>query len=254
MIQLNINTLEVVKYTNKLESLNKTGIPTAVRNTLNTVAFDVKTNTMPAIAKKEFEERKPNFFKANSKVQKATGTNIATMKSIVGFVSAKHNQAVEDLNQQEHGGVIDGRSLITTKQARTGNDWSKSVKPTNRVRNITNVINAEKVKLPKNVKGKAQRFVRAAIMAKKLNGKNAFVLGNKWGGGNQTLSRIDRVVINKKKRTIKFKRTPIYTYRKGRKISVARTNFMQRASMESGLSLERTYQNEAIKQVKKLMR
>ena len=84
---LNINSNAVVSYTNTLEKLHKSAFPVAIRETLNSAAFDVKKNTMPLSAKKSFIERQPTFFKANSKVDKATGFNTSTMKSTVGFFS-----------------------------------------------------------------------------------------------------------------------------------------------------------------------
>jgi hypothetical protein len=250
---LNINSDAVVKHTLRLERLSRSALPVAVRGALNAAAFDVKKNTMPATAKASFIQRKPTFFKAASKVQPAQGFDMKSMKAIVGFVSKGGNdKSVEELEQQEEGGTIGGRSLITTPQARAGGSWNKNVKADLRIKSLKNVINAQKVRFKGADRNKKQKFVRAAIKAKELYGKNAFVLGNIWGSGNQTLSRIDRITFNREKGTVTFKRTPVYTYRKGRKIQVARTNFMKRASLESGLSLEKHYQNEAIKQLKKL--
>ena len=246
---ININSNAVVSYTNKLEQIHRSALPSAVRNALNTTAFNVKTDTMPKSASKAFTERKKNFFKANSKVTKASGFEIKDMKSIIGFVPLSGtNKAVDELQQQEDGGTIGSRSFIPTKEARVGGSMDRQVRVNLRMSAIKSkrIINAEKGK------GSAkQRFVRAAIKAKQLHGKDAFVLGNKWGGGKQTLSRIDRVAINRKDKTVSFKRTPIYTYMPNRKVKVARTNFMKRASMESGLSLERNFQNAAIFQLKK---
>ncbi|KKN42121.1 hypothetical protein LCGC14_0716250, partial [marine sediment metagenome] len=76
MAILNVNTDEVVRYSNKLEKLHRSAFPIAIRGTLNNAAFDVKQKTMPVSAEKEFVNRQPNFFKANSKVNMAKGFNV----------------------------------------------------------------------------------------------------------------------------------------------------------------------------------
>lgn len=251
---LDINSDACVVFANKLEKISRSALPSAIRNTLNTTAFNVKTVTMPKEAKSTFTERKPNFFKANSKVVKASGFNVQSMKATVGFVPLKgDNKAVDELEQQEHGGTIDNREFIPMKGARQGGSDDKQVKANFRLNAMRGkkVINAEKVRF-KNGKGsQKQKFIRAAFRAKKEGGANAFVLGNKWGGGKQTLSRIDKV--SRGNGTISIKRTPLYTFQPNRKIKVARTNFMKRASLESGLQLDKNFQNAAIFQLKKYM-
>lgn len=247
-MEIDVNTNGVIYFTNKLEKLNRSAFPNAVRATLNSAAFDVKQKTMPAQARLEFVHRSPNFFKANSKVEMATGWNLHQMKSQVGFKSTNgKNQAVEDLKQQEHGGTIGGRSFIPMDMARIGKTDGGMVKSGFRMGKMKNVVDARMV----NAKSKKQRFIKAAFKAKELYGNNAYVLGNPWSGGKRTLSKIDEISSSVKNRQLQIKRTPLYTFVKGRKISVAGTNFMKRASMESGLKMEKFYIIEATKQFKK---
>jgi hypothetical protein len=250
---LDINTDGIVVYTNKLEQIHKSALPVAVRAALNGAAFDVKKNTMPEEAAHAFIQRKKNFFKANSTVQPAKGFSIEKMEAVVGFKSrtGTADQAVEDLEQQEHGGTIGERDFIGLKGSRKSGSWEQEVKANLRLGNLKNlnIVNADKVRFKNHGKRKAQKFIRAAIIAKKNYGKNAFVLGNKWGGGNRTLSRIDSITMGDGRVT--FERTPLYTYRPNRKVDVARKNFMKRASLESGLTIEKRFVNEAIKQLKK---
>ncbi len=238
-MQLNINTNAVV------EKMHKSAFPSAVRGALNKAVFDVKKNTMPSEAKKAFTQRSPNFFKANSRFENAQGFNVNSMKATVGFIpiaiTGKNNHAVEDLEQQENSGTIEGRSYIAMKKARMGKGLVRSNARMAALKN--NIIDANKGK----AKTAKQRYIRAAIMAVKL-GK--FVLGNKWKG-NQTLSRIDGISSTIKTRNLKISRIPLYTFRKNRKITVAGTNFMKRASYESGLNIEKYYIQEAIRQFKK---
>lgn len=244
---LNINMDAVVRHTSKLERMHKSALPVAIRTALNSAAFDVKKRTMPAAADAAFVKRKPNFFKANSKVEMATGFQIENMRSIVGFKPLSgNNKAVDELEQQEEGGVINNRTLIPMDTARSGGSNQKLVRANARLAALKKqkVIDASKVKS----ESAKQRFIRAAIKAQELD---ALVLGNK-NGGKRTLSRINSIAFNKKKRTLKIKRTPLYTYDQGRVVRVKATNFMKRASMESGLQLEEHYIKAASKQIQRL--
>lgn len=248
-MQLNVNLNAIKEFAGQLKKVSRSALPVAIRSALNSAAFDVKKNTMPKRAQAEFTQRKPTFFQANSKVEQASGFNVSEMKATVGFISRSGDQAVDELEQQEHGGRIGGRSFIATKQARTGSNWGKNVRTDLRISSIKSakIIDSEKTK----AKSARQRFVRSAIMAKKVFGKNAFVLGNKSSSGSRTLSRIDRVSFGKRDKSIKIKRTPIYTYEAGRKVKIAGTNFMRRASLESGMSLGKNFQDAAIRQLKR---
>lgn len=231
-MKLNINNDEVVKHTNRLEKMHRSALPLAIRNTLNSVAFDVKKSTMPASAEREFVTRAPNFFKANSRVQMAKGWNVDSMQSIVGFVPK--DQAVEDLEQQEYGGTIEARSFIPMDQARAGGPAAK-VRPSNRLSRIGKVVNAN------TMEGKTPqaKFLNAARKA----GKGGFVLGNL---PEKTLWKIEAI----DGRTIKKK--PLFSYEKNRDVSVSATGFMRTASMESAKKLEAIFIREAERQIDRL--
>ena len=239
MATLNINTDEVVRWTNKLEKMHRSALPLAIRGSLNSAAFDVKQKTMPSTSK-VFTNRSKNFFKANSSVLMAKGFKAKSMQAMVGFTSARlkggDNFAVKDLEQQERGGKIGGKSFIPSDEARGGSN-TKAVKPINRLSAITNIINA------KNFRGnKKQRLIRAIHRA----GKGGYVLGSAISGEN-TLFRVKS--LNKKGA---FKLTPLYDFKKGRKVSVTGTGFMRIASLKSGRKIESFYIKEAKKQIKRL--
>ncbi len=240
-MELNINTDKVVAFTNKLETLHRSALPVAIRGALNNAAFDVKQNTMLKTSTKEFINRNRTFFKANSRVEMAKGFNVDSMKAKVGFVTNRlrgNDQAVEDLEQQEHGGSIKGRAYIPLKKAR-GGSWVRAVRPSNRLGRVKNVVNSNKVQ----GKTPAQRFTRAAIMA----GKGGYVLGNLK---NKILWKITSVVKNKNGLIIK--KIALYTYDKGRSVKVKATGFMEKASKESGKKIEKFYITQAKKQIKRL--
>lgn len=239
-VHFDINNKAVVVLVNKLEKLRKTALPNAIRNTLNSAAFDVKQNTMPVSAEKNFEKRKPNFFKANSKVFMAQGRDVKGLKAIVGFTSSNaqyNNFAVEELEQQEHSGIINKRTFVPLDFARSGGSHSSQILPSNRLKVIKNIKEASKA----TGVNRKQQFIRAAIAA----GKKGFVIGNL---GKQTLFRIDNI----KKvdgRTV-ITRTPIYSFKQGRSVRIRKaTHFMRSASYQSAKKINTFFIKEAKKQI-----
>lgn len=248
-MQLNINTDAAVKFTNKLEKISRSALPVTVRQTLDGAAFDVKKNTMPNTAKGTFTQRKANFFKANSKVEKASGFNISTMRSTVGFIGKGGSQqkAVNDLEQQERGGKIKDRDFVAMDTARSGGKNDKNVKAVNTLSKLAvkNRIDAKTVKGTSN----KQKFIRAAFKAAQTN---ALVVGNfKTKQGGYTVSRIDSLSSNAKSRKLEIKRTPLYNLKNGRFVEIKATNFMRRASLESGMKLERMFIANANRNIQK---
>lgn len=258
-MQLNIDSRAVRRHVDLLNALHRSAFPVAVRNTLNSAAFDVKTSTMPKEAKDAFVQRKPNFFKANSKVLPAKGFTISKMEATVGFKPKNGNdKSVDDLEQQEHGGEIGGKAFIPMKTARIGKSDKKSVRPVNRVEEFNKrIIDARKVRFKAADRHKSQKFIRAAFMAAKLWGGQGMVLSNKRADGKRTLSRIDEIWGSTRRkgesssRTLLIKRTPLYSYEKGRKVHVDKKNFMKRASLEAGLQLNRHFEKHAKDQIAK---
>ena len=240
---LNINTDATVVFTDKLEELHRSALPSAVRGSLNRAVFDVKTKTMPDSANREFVNRSKNFFKGNSRFKNAKGFDMATMKSTVGFVEARlrgsNNFAVQNLEQQEVGGEIGGRSFKPYITSRPGKNRKKLVSPRNRLSNIKKIVNA------KNVSGssKKQKFIKAVFTA----GKGGFVLSE--FKGTEVLWRV-----NSLRRTVagKFKLTPLYKFEKGGTVKINKpTHFMQKASVVSSKKIEQFYVIEAKRQIKK---
>jgi hypothetical protein len=244
-MQININTDAAVVFTNKLERMRRSALPNAVRETLSRVALEVKKKTMPAQAKKSFVNRSPNFFKANSRVEFARGYNIAAMKSTVGFVEqnlkGENNFAVKDLEQQEHGGTIKGRSFVPMKKARISNSDTRLVRKMNRLTNIKKLVNS------RNAKGVnwGQRMIKSSVYAK----VGGYVLD--WRKGTSgTLFRID--ALNRKGNNTRVKWTPLYSVKKNGAAKVKSTHFMQRASLLSAQEIDNIYILEAKKQINRL--
>lgn len=236
-MRLNINADAVVVLSNKLEKMRKTSLPAAIKTALNSAAFDVKKNTMPKTAEREFIQRSANFFKANSKVEMASGSDIRMMKATVGFVGKsgnKSDQAVDDLEAQEYGGTIKSRSFIPMDTAR-GGSHSEKVKPSNRIGSIKNVINSNTV----SGKTPQQQFRHAAAKA----GKGGYVIGN---NSKKTLYKVVDISPGK----IKLK--PLFSFSKGRSVKVRPTGFMRDASLQSGSRIDQYFIDAATKQIEKL--
>lgn len=243
MIQFNVNTDAAVKLTVKLEKLHKSAFPSAVRGTLNKLVFDVKTKTMPDQASKNFENRQPNFFKANSKFENAAGFDVSTMKATIGFISTGlkggNNFSVADLEQQEFGGTIKKKSFIPMKPARVGNSSTKVVRANARLNSLKRIVNS------KNASGKndKEKFRKSVYHA----GVGGLVLGNKnpailWKVNS--LKRLPGGV---------FKMTPLYTYKKGRSVKVSATHFEEKAAEQSTSKSDSFYFAEATRQFNKFL-
>jgi len=238
-IKMDVNTDALVVHANKLEKLNKTAFPNAVRTALNSAAFDVKKDTLLESASKSFIKRQPNFFRANSRVKMADlSSNVNNMESTVGMRDLSgNNHAVKDLEQQEHGGTIGSKTFIPLDTARTGKNYRKKVSKKNRMSGVRNVVNA------KNMGGRStkQNFVKAIHVAGA--GGHVLHMGILW--------RVESVV---KKRSGMFRIKPIYSFKKGRSVSVKATHFMENASLKSAKKLDeffikaaRTQFNRALK-------
>lgn len=237
-MQININTDAVIKFTNTLEKLSKSALPNAVRYTLNNAAFDVKQRTMPKNSKAEFINRSPNFFKANSSVEQASGFSIKSMKATVGFTENKlkggNNYAVKDLQQQEEGGIIGGKSFIPLRSARQGNSNSGLVRPNARLSKIKSFVRAGQMR----GKNKGQKIIKAVLKA----GRGGFVLG-----ANQVLYRVESL----RRKKVIFKLTPLYTYKKNRKVKVKSTDFMKESALKSGARMQTFFKRQAKYQIEK---
>jgi hypothetical protein len=242
MAVLNVNTDAVVAFSNKLEKLSRSAFPVAVRQTLNSAAFDVKKTTMPNAAK-VFENRSPNFFKANSTVKMAQGFNLRSMKSEVGFTGARlkggSNFAVKDLGQQENGGAIKGKSFIPTNEARKGNS-STPVRPMNRLSKVKGIIDARK-----GSGTQGSRFNKAAAKA----GRGGYVLANYKS--KTILWRVNSVNRTKDR---KWKLTAIYSYKENRSVKVKATGFMFKATKKTANDMEKTYIENAKRQFEKVLK
>lgn len=245
---LHINNAAMITLSQRLMQMHRSDYPIAVRNTINRAAFDVKVNTMPIEAKKDFKERQKNFFKANSRVEKAEGFDVNKMRSMIGFANLKpkvtKDFAVQDLEQQEHGGTIQKKTFIATPNARISNSEDKMVQAKLRTTTFKDSI----VDSYKNITGKSDKmkFVLSAMHA----GKGGLVLGNeKLKGGARGVYLIQSIKLRPKAyvtNTI-IKSKLVYSNKKGRTVKVQPQHFMRDASNKSGNKMQNYFIEEANK-------
>jgi hypothetical protein len=234
-IQFKIDTLALGNHILKLQSMRKYDLPVVVQQTLTSAAFRVKKDTMPAEAG-IFIHRKPTFFKANSKAEKATGLDIDTMQATVGFIPklGDKSHSVEDLEAQEDGGTIKNRAFIALSLARTGSVWQGLTRTKNREAEFNKKTFNPKDTVSKYAPTDKSKFVQAAIEAAKVGG---LVIGNKINQkGNRMAYQIDHV--NRFFGNTYFEATPLFAVKRDREVHPKATHFMQKASMDAQKMME----------------
>jgi len=244
LAHLNVNTDACVVLTNKLEKLNRSAFPVAVRQALNSVAFDVKNNTLQLSAEKNFIRRSPNFFKTFSKVNKATGFNLNSMKAEVGMSDngkQSARTAVNNMLKQEEGGVIkEGADYLAASR---GNNNKKRVTKGNYFNKSNNLSG----KFRQGGTSKS-RFIAAAFASAKQKKKMSFETSR-----GRFLVQVTSIRKNKKG-AIKIRSRLLIKDRSGKPVQITATHFSREAANMSSLKIERFYQIEAQKQFDRVLR
>lgn len=107
-MKIDINADGMIALTAKLERLNKSALPLAIRSTLNDCAFEMKKTNILSSAKLNMTVRNPTVFKKFTGVKRATGMNIRTMVAEVGFIpkeGVKGGKVPEGMEHNEFGGT-----------------------------------------------------------------------------------------------------------------------------------------------------
>ncbi|MNQ48811.1 hypothetical protein D3C85_626970 [compost metagenome] len=214
MIRLDVNTSAMIGLTNRLNNLHRSAFPSAVRNSLNEVAFDAKKN-VPQIANENFTIRQKNLFNRFTIVDKAKGFNVNNMVSRIGLDGSKQKKLTDGLATQETGGTIVGRKLIAHDMARTSSSPNKKVKTKNYLKNITNID--------------------------RRRGSKYFTI--KKGNRETVFERVS-----------KSKIVPIYNKRQNRNTRVQAKPFIAPSATKASLNMGRIYQKQAEYQFRKYLR
>lgn len=216
---INVNTKELVKYSKKLDRISKRALPRVVKNTLNSMAFDVKKRTLIEESNKAFINRNKTFFKRFSRVKPVQTLEIHSMQATVGMVDAaragRSEQAGRNMKQQQRGGRIGGRSLIPLDTARAQGNNSMRVLPRNRVGRIKTVLNTDISRAAKH----RQRFIRGAIFAVERFGNSA-VIQHTAQNGKTYLYRIKRGGKDIQTRKFNLSVIPLYSVKRGRSVGI----------------------------------
>jgi hypothetical protein len=222
---------ELIYYTLSLQKINDVALPIAVQNTLNAMTRDVKTKTLMQSVNKEFDVKKPNFFKANSgytrEKAKDSGYNINKMKSEVGITKGKqaNEKATEQLPHQQTGKDID-RSInpltgLTTNVAEFENgkfDTSSSKRmPKTLPKSLVDVL-SKKPEIYDSSGFEFSKYVRKVGRAKRRGA--AFISKAGGRGGVYRVKSMKRFKSGKKKGRINFKMDNIASYERGGKVKL----------------------------------
>ena len=243
MPTLHIDSSAVSAYSRKLKGLSRSAFPVAVREALTSAAKDMKTNTLMSTSKKAFINRTDNFFKANSRYDKATGFKVDAMKATAGFFDnslkgspKEGNHAIDDLQQQETGGTIKKRSLIPMLGARSGGARTL-VRGNARLQKIKNAVRANKMGFsnPKS---------------------NFIVAAHRAGVGGYFISKNEMWKVNKLNPTKsnQLNLTPLYSFKKGRTVKVKAHKFVESAGEMTMKKLDDFYIKQAERQFEKALR
>ena len=212
----NVNASEVVALTNKLEKLNRSAMPLAVRNTLNDVAFDVKQVTAPNEFEGRFIIRKKSFLRANSLAIKCKNTfNINEMESAYALKNDGQN-----LFEQEYGGNVENRTYIPQIEARGGSE-NKLVSKSFYLKNIKK----------KTITGRKE-LIKTAFAAK----EGGFLIYD------NILYQV-RTITNRPRFWMKL--LPIYNYVEGRSVMLPKREFIAPAAQKSEAKMNMFYDKNA---------
>jgi len=161
-----VNTDAVIALTAKLERLNKSSFPSAVRSTLNDGAFEMKKKNILDSAKRNMTVRNQSFFKRYTGVKRATGFNVSRMSSESGFSNSNEKKAKKALEGMEHNevGGSDNTGAMYLPKSRTSSSSKRLVRRKARF---------DKSKLAKGtssiMRSKKLDFARNAIASAKEN-------------------------------------------------------------------------------------
>ena len=122
--KLDINTNANIILTAKLERLRKSALPSAIRSTLSDGAFEMKKTNILESAKKNMTVRNKTVFKKFTGVKKATGFDVGSMYSEVGFIpkeGVKGSKIGEGMEHNEVGGTDEDGFMYLPKTRTAGN-------------------------------------------------------------------------------------------------------------------------------------
>lgn len=220
MPNFDVNTEEVIDLTVKLKKLHRSAFPSAVRNTLNEAALDMKKEQILKSATKNFKTiRSKSFFKKYTTAEKSKGFNIKSMVAKVGFVDRGNRaaqQATDGMEHHEHGGSVKG-GYSYGKDSRIAGSYARLVRKKN-IYDKSNIVTRASRKIPRSQRGRNMQSIMQGAKQKK-----AFWLDTNKG---RKLAVVSRYNAKKPKNTkIKFLMSE-----RQKDVSISKNSFMSEAS------------------------
>lgn len=187
---IDINAVGLIQLSARLDKARKYDLPDVARNTLNRVGFDTKKKHLPEIAAKSFTTRNKQFFRRFSRVDKATGTKINSMRTTVGMDANMYklpgDAVTNQLTQQTGKGSAD-RKYIPIDTARVSNSHDKNVRRINRMDSIDGIPVENTARIRANSQKK--RYIIGAVNTVKKYGSGGLML-HKTEAGETVLYRV----------------------------------------------------------------
>lgn len=253
-MRLNLDTDELTILSNKLERLNRSAFPVAVRQTLDGMAFDMR-NEVPKVAQTKFRKRSPgNVWKFAGRVNKARGFDVQKMQAEYGFRDLPRSNFSENQKQQERGGKIGNRQMIALDGARGG---SGAVRKPYRISSLRNKTFVDANRITKRrtkgggtatVNSRKEKMIVAMHVAKKNFKRDAYVLGS-FGSRSRFLFHVKSIRGSSDK--LDFNIIPIYKVNEPGKVDVRSTHYISEASERTKRKGVRIFKANANRQFKK---
>lgn len=247
MATFDVNTDASIELTAKLEKLHKSAFPSAVRNTLNAAAFDMKKN-IPLVASGKFITRNKSFFNRMTVVEKANGFSIKNMKSTTGIDAKKDPKLANNLASQDTGGMVSGRKLIPHDDARVSKSHKKQVSRRNYINRVNYHNSTKAFKAHRGTRN--SKFV-SAIYSMVKSGKKHMMLGNSRRG---IVYEVTGVSQNRTSRNVNFKLRKIYVNKNTRSYKANSNRFMAESKNMTIKKIPEFYRKNAEFQFKKYLR
>lgn len=237
---INVNNDKVIEFTDKLEQLHRSAFPSAVRNTINDAAFDMKRREILRSAKSNFNRVKsPTFFRKFTQVNKASGFNVKTMESVVGFSNSndpKIRRVISGMKKQEFGGRINDGSRYL-KASRGGRINSKVKQQ--------NYFSKQKL-LKGSTKTRGKDLVAKAYQSASTG--KSFSLNTRKGN---FIVRTKKFSSNRRSRRTSFKLDFLMMDRSKSPSLIKGTRFIKEAGVSSSMKINSFYVKNAEFQIKK---
>ena len=217
-MEIRVDTTELGRLTNVLIQFRKSAFPSVTRSTLNDLAFETKKN-VKKLSYRQFtirERERQNVFNTGIIVDKAKFERVESMKSRVGLNgSGRWGALYENVKKQETGGAIDKKSMIPLNTVRTGKSNAKKIMSRKKL---------SKIDISRGNSGKY-------FTLKSKNGKKY----------------IAEPVGKRKNRKLRL----LYTYKKGRKVTIKKRPFLKPSAMEASKNTKSIFEKHAKKTLKR---